>query len=145
MATITKARTTRTAADTVAPLIRFLIVSLTVATAAVHAWLGGLLFLANAAGYVTLALGMVLPGPFAAWRWLVRLALLGFTATTMAAWVVFGGRFGIAYLDKGLEALLVALLIAEIWRIDGGPRGIVQKLRELATTARRLVLPGAVR
>ena len=145
MATITKAPPTRTAAVGAAPLVRLTIVALTLTTAAIHAWLGGMLFLMNAAGYVTLAIGLVLPGPFATWRWLVRLALLGFTTTTIAAWLAFGGRFDIAYIDKALELLLVALVVAEIWRIDGGPRGVMRQLRELAGAARRRLLPGAAR
>ena len=54
---------------------------------------------ANAAGYLALALAMTLPGPFAAGRWLTRLALVGFTSGTIGAWFLFGGRFPLAYLD----------------------------------------------
>ena len=60
--------------------LRFLVVGLTLATAAIHGSLGGLLFLANAVGYATLAVAMIVPGPLGRVRWLVRLALLGFTA-----------------------------------------------------------------
>ena len=61
------------------------VVALTVATAGIHAYLGGLLFLANAAGYATLAMALLVPIPLARrYRWLVRLALLGFALATMA-------------------------------------------------------------
>lgn len=146
MATITKAQaTTRTEVSAVAILVRLGILSLTITTAAIHASLGGLLFLANAAGYAVLALGMVLPGPFAAGRWLVRLALAGFTAGTIGAWFLFGGRFPLAYLDKGLEVVLIALLAIEVFQIDGGPRGIVARLRGLVAMTRRRVSAGAAR
>ena len=146
MATISKAQaTTQTEVRAVAILLRLGILSLTIATAAIHASLGGLLFLANAAGYATLALGMVLPGPFAAGRWLVRLALAGFTAGTIGAWFLFGGRFPLAYVDKGLEVVLITLLAVEVFQIDGGPRGIVARLRALASTTRRRLAAGAAR
>ncbi|MCI0346864.1 MAG: hypothetical protein L0221_15705 [Chloroflexi bacterium] len=110
--------------------------ALTLATAGVHAYLGGLLFLANALGYAALALAMVLPGPFASFRWLVRFALAGFTAGTIGAWFVFGGRFPLAYLDKGLEAGLVALLVVELYLHDGGPRGLLARMREVVAAVR---------
>lgn len=146
MATITKTGVAlRPAASAGLIIIRALIFALTGATAAIHASLGGLLFLANAAGYAALALGLVLPGPFATQRWLVRLALAGFTSGTIGAWFLFGGRFPLAYLDKGLEVVLIGLLGVELWQIDGGPRGIVGRLRDLAAAARRHVAPGRVR
>jgi hypothetical protein len=116
------------------------IVGLTLATAAIHASLGGLLFTANAVGYATLALVYALPGPIGYVRWLVRLALLGFTTTTIAGWLAFGARFDLAYVDKGIEIVLVAFLLAEMWDLDGGPSGIVRRGRhvvaEIATAVR---------
>ena len=98
-------------------VLRTAVIGLTLATAAIHSSLGGLLFLANAAGYTVLALAMVAPGPAARWRWLVRLALIGFTAATIAGWVAFGPRFGLAYLDKAIEVALIGVLLLEQWRI----------------------------
>ena len=65
---------------------------------------------------------MVIPGPVGKWRWLVRLALIGFTAATIGGWVAFGPRFGLAYLDKAIEVALIGVLLIEQWRSDGGPR-----------------------
>jgi hypothetical protein len=96
--------------------LRGAIVVLTLSTAAIHASLGGTLFLLNAAGYAALALGMVLPGLFHDLRWLVRLGLASFTATTIMAWLLMGARFPLAYLDKGLEVVLIALVVAEMVR-----------------------------
>ena len=138
MATITRSRSAAHADGHRAGFVRAAIVGLTLVTAYVHASLGGLLFLANAAGYVALALGMVLPGPFATFRWLVRLALLGFTSATIGAWFLFGARFALAYADKGLEVVLVGILAAELWQLDGGPGGVVVRGRELfASVVRR--------
>ena len=111
--------------------LRFLVVGLTLATAAIHASLGGLLFLANAIGYTTLAVAMIVPGPIGRVRWLVRLALLGFTAATIGGWVLFGARFPLAYLDKAIEVALIGAVALEIWRSDGGPIGVVRQVRRL--------------
>jgi len=111
--------------------LRFLVVGLTLATAAIHASLGGLLFLANAIGYTTLAVAMIVPGPIGRIRWLVRLALLGFTAATIGGWVLFGARFPLAYIDKAIEVALIGAVALEIWRSDGGPIGVVRQARRL--------------
>ena len=55
------AATPRSTPSTVA--LRASVVGLTLATAAIHASLGGMLFMANAAGYTVLAIAMVIPGP----------------------------------------------------------------------------------
>jgi hypothetical protein len=108
--------------------LRASVVVLTLATAAIHASLGGMLFMANAAGYAVLALAMVAPGPAARYRWLIRLALIGFTAATIAGWVAFGPRFGLAYLDKAIEVALIGVLLIEQWRSDGGPVGVYRRV-----------------
>jgi len=110
---------------------RAVVVGLTLATAAIHASLGGMMFLANAVGYATLALAMVAPGPIGQVRWLVRLALMGFTAMTIGGWLVFGARFPLAYVDKTIEVGLIAVLAFELWRTDGGPIGVVRAARHL--------------
>jgi hypothetical protein len=111
---------------------RTMVVILTLATAAIHASLGGLLFLVNAAVYSSLALAMVLPGPFGRFRWLIRLALAGFTAATIGGWVLFGAHFSLAYMDKAIEAALLVTLALDIWHSDGGPIQVARRLRTLA-------------
>src|SRR3990170_7005983 len=108
------------------------VVVLTVGTAYIHSTLGGLLFTLNALGYATLAIAVAAPIRLAArFRWLVRLGLLGFTLTTIGGWILFGARYDVAYLSKGIEAVLVALLLVSIFRFDGGPAGVVTRLRAL--------------
>ncbi|HLQ48559.1 MAG TPA: hypothetical protein VK233_06255 [Candidatus Dormibacteraeota bacterium] len=110
---------------------RAVVVGFTLATAAIHTSLGGMMFLANAVGYTTLALAMVAPGPIGQIRWLVRLALMGFTAMTIGGWLLFGARFPLAYLDKAIEVALIAVLAFELWRTDGGPIGVARKAQRL--------------
>ena len=112
--------------------LRVVVVGLTLTTAAIHASLGGVMFTLNAAGYTMFAAAMVFPGPFARIRWLVRLGLLGFTSATIGGWVLFGARFDLAYIDKGLEVVLIGLLLVELWRIDGGPVEVIRRVRWLA-------------
>lgn len=112
-------------------VVRAAIVVLALATAGIHASLGGMLFALNAVGYGAFAVAMVAPGPFASYRWLVRLAFLGFTLATIGGWLMFGARFPLAYLDKAVEVALVVLLIFELWTIDGGPIEIARRARRL--------------
>jgi hypothetical protein len=125
-------------------LLRIAIVLLTLATATIHSTLGGLQFTLNAIGYTAFAGLMTLPGPVAQIRWLVRLALLGFTAATIGGWAHLGARFELAYVDKGIELVLVALLAVEVWLHDGGPAGVARRLGHLLTGFRGLV-PGGGR
>jgi hypothetical protein len=106
------------------------VVVLTLLTAAIHASLGGLLFTMNAAIYLALAVAMILPA-IAEFRWLARLALLGFASATIAGWVLFGARFELAYVDKAIELALVGFLAIEVWLFDGGPTGDIRRLRGL--------------
>lgn len=117
--------------------LRGAVAALTVATAAIHFSLGGLLFTLNGLAYATLAIALIAPiGIGSRFRWLVRLALLGFTAMTIAGWVAFGARYDVAYIDKGIELLLIGLLLADIRRADGG---ILESVRRLIGFATNLI------
>jgi hypothetical protein len=107
------------------------VVLLTLLTAAIHASLGGLLFTMNAAVYLALAVAMILPA-IAPFRWLARLALVGFTSATIAGWVLFGARFQLAYIDKAIELALLCFLAIEVWVFDGGPAADIRRLRRMA-------------
>jgi hypothetical protein len=125
-------------------VLRTGIVVLTLSTAAIHFSLGGLLFLANAAGYATLAAAMVAPLAIAdRVRWLTRFALLGYTTTTIVAWLVMGPYFQLAYIAKGIEVALVTLLVIDILRAHGGPAGVVRQLATLIPSRIRRLAAGA--
>ncbi len=138
-------RTTRQTAEPLRAVLRGGVVFLTLTTAAVHASLGGPLFTLNAIGYATFAIALVLPGRLAGIRWLVRLGLLGFTAATIAGWIAFGARFPLAYIDKGVESVLVVFLLIDLWLEDGGPAGVIRRGRALATSAWRAIAARAGR
>jgi predicted permease len=124
-------------------LARTLLVALTLATAAIHTSLGGLLFTMNAVAYAALAVAMVIPGPAAQFRWLIRLALMGFAAATIGGWLLFGARFPLAYLDKAIEVALIAVVAFELWHSDGGPIPVARRLHRLVTGVARALLARA--
>jgi hypothetical protein len=123
------------------------IVGLTLATAYIHATLGGMLFTLNAMGYVVAAAAMVAPIALASrFRWFIRLGLMGYAATTIVGWAIQGPYYSTAYLAKAIEVALIVLLAVDFVRFDGNP---VAKVRnEIAGAvaymrARRTGLAGA--
>jgi len=105
---------------------------LTLATAYIHSTLGTLLFTLNAVAYTVLAVALVVPiGLAERYRWLIRLALLGFVLATIGGWILFGARYDVAYFDKAIEVVLVGFLVVAIFRLDGGPAGDLARLRAL--------------
>jgi hypothetical protein len=125
--TLTDSQTAPTDYETVFSSVVIAILAL--ATAAIHASLGGMLFLMNGIGYAVLAAALLAPVPLLVrGRWLVRVALLGFTLLTIGAWILFGARFTLAYVDKAIELALVVVLAIEIGRLDRGIFGILEHL-----------------
>jgi len=112
-------------------VIRAAIVGLALATGYIHLTLGGLLFTLNAIGYFTAAVAMIIPLALAVrFRWFIRLGLMGYATTTIVAWALQGPYFQLAYIAKGIEVALIALLIVDFARMDGNPVTVVK--RELA-------------
>lgn len=103
-------------------VLRAAIVGLTLATASIHATLGGLLFTSNAVGYVVLATAMVAPVAIASrLRWIVRISLAGYAATTILGWAIQGPFYSTAYLAKAIELALIVVLAIDFVRFDGDP------------------------
>lgn len=107
------------------------IVGLTLATAYIHLTLGGLLFTLNGLGYVGLA-GLVVIGAAAPialverFSWFPRLALMGYTAMTIAGYLVMGPYFSLGFIAKGIEIALIALLVVDVIRVYGSPMAFVR-------------------
>jgi hypothetical protein len=114
-----------------AVVLRVGIVALTLGTAYIHSTLGGLLFTLNALGYVVAAVAMIVPlGLAIRFRWVVRAGLIGYAAATILGWAIQGPYYSTAYIAKGIEVALIALLVADFVRADGNPVALVR--RELA-------------
>lgn len=108
------------------------IVALTLGTGYIHSTLGGLMFTLNAVGYLVLAVAMVAPIPsLGNLRWLTRVGLIGYTATTVVGWYLFGPRYDTAYVAKGIELVLITLLVVESYHVDGSPATVARRLAGL--------------
>ena len=110
------------------------IVGLALATGYIHSTLGGLLFTLNAVGYLVAAVAMVIPLSLAVrYRWVVRLGLMGYAATTIIGWAIQGPYYSTAFIAKGIEVALIVLLAIDFARMDGNPVTLIR--RELASFA----------
>ena len=121
-------------------VLRSGIVTLTIATGVIHLSLGGLLFTLNGLGYLTAAIAVVIPLELAIrYRGVIRLGLMGYTATTIIGWYLMGPRYETAYVAKAIEVALIALLAIEIRRLDGSPVAIVRRaLGDAVAAAQRV-------
>jgi len=119
-------------------LIRAAIVGLAITTGAIHLTLGGLLFTMNGIGYLVAAVAMVIPLALAIrFRWLVRLGLIGYAATTIIGWYFGGPRYETAYIAKAIEVGLIALLAVDFARHDGNPVTVIRRFIGELLAARR--------
>lgn len=107
------------------------IVGLALATGYIHLGLGGLLFTLNALGYAGLA-GLIVIGAAAPhaiverFSWFSRVALIGYTAMTIAGYLVMGPYFSLGFIAKGIEVALIAVLVVDVIRVYGSPMGLVR-------------------
>ena len=122
------------AQPTVSPLAVALtagIVVLAAVAGAIHLSLGGMLFTLNALGYFGLAAAYLVVALIShplviRFSWLPRIALIGYAATSIVAWMVIGGFYWLGYLTKGLELTLIVLVVVDIFRVYGGVRGLAR-------------------
>jgi hypothetical protein len=116
-------------------IIRVAIVGLTLGTAYIHSTLGGLLFTLNATGYLVAAVAVVIPLAVAVrFRWFIRLGLMGYAATAIAAWAVQGPYYSTAYIAKAIEVALIILLTIDFARMDGNPINVIKGELALLTS-----------
>jgi hypothetical protein len=107
--------------------LRVAIVGLALSTGYIHSTLGGVLFTLNAVGYLVAAVAMVIPLPLAIkYRWVVRLGLMGYAATTIIGWAIQGPYYTTAYIAKGIEVVLITLLAVDFARMDGNPVPLIK-------------------
>jgi hypothetical protein len=108
------------------------IVALTLVTGAIHLSLGRLLFTLNALGYFALAAAFVVGAAISRplivrFSWLPRVALIGYAAASIVAWLVLGGFYTLGYITKAVELALIVLVILDIYRVYGGVAGLVRQ------------------
>ena len=108
------------------------ILALAATTSYVHLTLGGTLFLLNGLGYagliVLVVLGALAPHPLVArFDWFPRLALVGYTAMTIAGYLVMGPYFALGWITKGVEVVLIALVVLDVIRVYGSPRAMARQ------------------
>ena len=104
-------------------LLLAVIVGLTLATAYIHFWVGGVMLLLNAAGYAALTTAVV--GSAIFFRRALPLVLIGlavYAATTIAGWLVMGPYFDVAYVAKGIEIALIVTISLAIRTMAGETR-----------------------
>jgi plastocyanin len=71
---------------------------------------------------------MVLPVPIAVrYRWLIRIGLAGYAATTITGWALDPVFYSTAYLAKGIEVALIVLLAIDFFRRDGNPIDVIPR------------------
>jgi hypothetical protein len=119
---------TRTPLRATDVVIRVAIAGLAIATGYIHLGLGGLLFTLNAIGFFTAAAAVLVPLALAVrFRWVVRLGLIGYAATTIVAWAIQGPYFQLAYIAKAIEIALIVLVAVDFARMDGNPISVVKR------------------
>lgn len=119
------ARTPLRASDVV---LRAAIVVLALSTGYIHSTLGGLLFTLNALGYVVAAVALIVPLALAVrFRWIVRLGVIGYAATTILGWAIQGPYYSTAYMAKGIEVALIVLVAIDFARMDGNPVSVARR------------------
>lgn len=119
------ARTPLRASDVV---LRAAIVVLALSTGYIHSTLGGLLFTLNALGYAVAAIALIVPLALAVrFRWIVRLGVIGYAATTILGWAIQGPYYSTAYMAKGIEVALIVLVAIDFARMDGNPLSVARR------------------
>jgi hypothetical protein len=120
------------------------VVGLTLTTAYIHFWVGGVLLLLNAAGYVGLAIVVV--GSAIVFRRalpLLLVTLAAYAATTIAGWLVVGPYFDVAYIAKGVEIALIVTISLTLRAFANETRAAVAWARSLLGNAMRIRRRGA--
>ena len=112
-------------------IIAVAIVGLTLTTAYIHLSLGGLLFTLNAIGYAALAVAMIVIATVPHWLvrrfdWVPRVGLAVYTLVTIGGYLVMGPYFGLGWLAKAIEVGILALLLGDVLRAFGSPRGLIR-------------------
>jgi hypothetical protein len=113
------------------------IVALSLTTGYIHFSMGdttsllGILFLANAAGYVALATAVLLAAAVRLpivqrFGWAPRVGLAVFSGLTIAGYLAIGPYFLFGWITKAVEVGIIVLLVLDMIRVYRSPRGLVR-------------------
>jgi len=70
------------------------------------------------------------PHPLIArFSWLPRVGLIGYTLVTIVGYLVMGPYFTLGFIAKGVEVVLIALLVTDILRVYGSFGGLLSAAR----------------
>jgi hypothetical protein len=111
------------------------IIVLTLSTAYVHYWVGGIMLMLNAAGY--LGLTVLVVGSAVVFRRalpLVLVALAAYAAMTIVAYLVMGPHIFQGWLAKAIEVALIAAIGVQLWRTRDELRSTIDWGRSLLAT-----------
>ena len=85
-------------------------------------------WLMDVSRYVVAATAMIVPLALASrFRWFIRIGLVGYAATTILGWAIQGPYYSTAFVAKGIEVALIALLVVDFARFDGNPVSVVRR------------------
>lgn len=114
------------------------IVVLTLSTAYIHYWVGGMILMLNAFGY--LGLTVLVVGSALFFRRalpLVLVALAAYAAVTIVAYLVMGPYLFQGWIAKAIEVALIATIAFQLWRTRDELRSSIDWARSLLGMARR--------
>jgi hypothetical protein len=123
-------------------LLTAVAVTLSMTTACIHLSLGSILFTLNAAGYLGLAvlviIGAAVPHPIVArFAWLPDVGLAGYAAVTIASYLIVGPYFALGWIAKGVEIALIGVVAADLLGMYGSPASVIRAARASLELERR--------
>jgi hypothetical protein len=123
-------------------LLAAVAVTLALTTAYIHLTLGSILFTFNAAGYLGLAVLVIIsatvPHPIVArFAWVPGVGLAGYAAVTIASYLIAGPYFALGWIAKGVEIALIGVVAADLVGIYGSPAGVIRAARGSLQLERR--------
>lgn len=132
-----RTRTPTAGRSTLGGLLTAALVGLTLATAYIHLSLGGLLFSLNGLGYLVLAvllvIGAVATSPLVVrFAWFPRVALAGYAAVTIGAYLVMGPYFSLGWIAKAIEVAIIGVVAIDVQRVYGSPVALVRSALDSA-------------
>ena len=112
-------------------LLTAVAVTLSLTTAYIHLSLGSILFTLNAAGYVGLAVLVIIAATVthpivARFAWVPHVGLATYAAVTIASYLIVGPYFALGWIAKGVEIALIGVVAAGLIGVYGSPAAVIR-------------------